>query len=133
MVKDGGLEKKCVADSAGTSNWHQGELPHYLAIKVAKKNNIDLTRQRGRPIGLADNHEFDYIIPMDQINRDNLIYEFNFSSEKVIKMREFDDESKGADVPDPYGNPVNAFEDLYFLLERCMKKFVEFLREKHNL
>ena len=132
MIKDVCLEEKCIAESAGTSSWHQGERPHHFSIEIAKRYGIDLTKQRGRSIELTDNNEFDYIIPMDQSNKENLIYEFNFSPEKVIKMREFDDKSKGTDVPDPYGHQFTAFEDLYILLERCLKNLIKFLKKNHQ-
>ena len=133
MVKDIGLEEKFIVGSAGTSSWHKGEAPHHLSIQIAEQNGIDISRQRGRMVELSDFHEFNYIIAMDNSNRENLIHEFNFPSEKIIKMREFDENFKGADVPDPYGHKLRAFEELYKLLESCMKNFIEFLREKHNL
>ena len=133
MIKDVGLEEKFIVDSAGTSNWHRGESPHHLSIQVAEQNGIDISRQRGRMVDLNDNNEFDYIITMDNSNKENLIHEFNFSPQKVIKMREFDENFRGADVPDPYGHKVKTFEELYKLLENCIKNFITFLKDKHNL
>ena len=132
IVRDAGLGEKCTADSAGTSGWHRGEPPHHLSIMIAKQYGIDITRQRGRSIELTDNDQFDYIIPMDNANRENLIHEFNFSPDKVIKIREFDKKSKGADVPDPYGHPLNTFKDIYLLLEHCIRNFIKFLKKKHH-
>ena len=41
-------------DSAGTSNWHEGELPHEKSILVMKQNGIDITYQRSRPVRRKD-------------------------------------------------------------------------------
>ena len=49
-----------IVESAGTSNYHIGELPDKRSIEVAKKYNIDITNQRGRQFKVSDFDEFDY-------------------------------------------------------------------------
>ena len=47
------LEKEglnLVVDSAGTSNWHEGEAPCSHSIKIARENEVDISQQRSRPI-----------------------------------------------------------------------------------
>ena len=62
-----------IVESAGTSNYHIGELPDKRSIEVAKKYNIDITNQRGRQFKVSDFDEFDYIYVMDTSNYNNVI------------------------------------------------------------
>ena len=60
-------------DSAGTSGWHQGELPDRRSIAVAKAHDIDITYQRSRKFIAADFDQFDLILAMDSSNYSNII------------------------------------------------------------
>ena len=59
-------------DSAGTSGWHQGELPDTRSIAVAKAHGIELTYQRSRQFKMVDFEEFDLILAMDSSNYSNI-------------------------------------------------------------
>src|ERR1700760_2459812 len=59
-------------DSAGTSDWHRGELPDERAIACMKKHGIDITYQRSRPFIRDDFREFDLIYVMDKSNYKNV-------------------------------------------------------------
>ena len=62
-----------IVDSAGTSGWHQGELPDSRSIAVAKAHNIDLTYQRSRQFTKTDLEQFDLILAMDSSNYSNIL------------------------------------------------------------
>ncbi|HLV69498.1 MAG TPA: low molecular weight protein-tyrosine-phosphatase, partial [Xanthomarina sp.] len=55
-------------DSAGTGDYHVGELPDKRSINVAKKYGLDITNQRGRQFTVADFDMFDFIYVMDESN-----------------------------------------------------------------
>ena len=55
-------------DSAGTSNWHEGELPNVNSIKVMKQHGIDITYQCSRPLRRKDLEHYDIIYVMDSSN-----------------------------------------------------------------
>ena len=48
-------------ESAGTNGYHTGETPHYLSIKVAAANGIDISNQKSRRFTEADFEQYDYI------------------------------------------------------------------------
>jgi len=64
--------KHVKVDSAGTSAYHQGELPDQRSIDIANLNSIDITDQRSRPFLKSDFEEFDYIYVMDASNYKNV-------------------------------------------------------------
>ena len=126
------IEDHFYADSAGTSGWHQGEKPHYASINIAQLNGIDLSKQRSRQVLLQDKDEFDYFIPMDESNKISLIHEFGFPADRVIKIRFFDIQAKDADVPDPYGQGIRSFENVFNMLDRSIKELIGFLGQENS-
>ena len=60
-------------DSAGTSNWHQGEKPDGRAMEEMRVNGIDISDQRSRQFSASDFDEFDYIMVMDSSNQTNVL------------------------------------------------------------
>ncbi|QSE97680.1 low molecular weight protein-tyrosine-phosphatase [Fulvivirga lutea] len=126
LSKELGVEKKVEFDSCGTSNYHIGEKPDKRTIENAEENGLKLNH-KARQFDKADFREFDYIIAMDQANLSNikkLDQEGQFD-DKLYLMREFDNEDKGADVPDPYFGGPKGFQEVYDILERSVQKFLE--------
>ncbi|MBV6494764.1 MAG: Low molecular weight protein-tyrosine-phosphatase YfkJ [Turneriella sp.] len=119
-----------VADSAGTSAWHQGEKPHSGSLAVARRHGVSIEKQRSRPVHAKDAEIFDYIVAMDLENRRNLLTEFRFPEEKIFLMRDFaKDGKKGLSVPDPWGHGDDAFENVFSILDEAMRGFIEFLHK----
>ena len=90
-------------DSAGTSNYHIGELPDRRSIDVAKKHHIDITNQRGRQFITEDFDAFDLIYAMDTSNYRNII-KLARTPEDMSKVKLILDELPNynlKDVPDP--------------------------------
>ena len=53
-----------IVESAGTNGYHTGEPPHYLSIKVARENGIDISKQRSRRFIASDLEDYDLIYAM---------------------------------------------------------------------
>ena len=119
------LEKEglnLVVDSAGTSNWHEGEAPCAHSIKIARQNTVDISQQKSRPITKQDIEDFDYVLAMDAQNKIDLE---NFGFSNVHKLGDFGG-YKGANVPDPYFFPgFKGFEKVFEMVNVCVKDFLE--------
>ena len=113
-------------DSAGTSNYHIGELPDPRTRKNAKANGLDLVH-RGRQFSKHDFHNFDFIIPMDDSNlRDIMDLKPKEDIEaQIVKMRFYDPLNKNANVPDPWFGGEKGFEEVYQILKRSCQNFYE--------
>lgn len=111
-------------DSAGTSGWHDGELPDRRSIEVAKAHSIDLTHQRSRPFRASDLDEFDLILAMDSSNYVNILRlattEAQKKKIKLILNYVYPGQNRG--VPDPYYE--GGFEGVYEMLEKACKQVV---------
>ncbi len=112
-------------DSAGTSNWHEGEAPCNNSIAIAQRHHIDITTQRSRPICKADINEFDYVVAMDKQNRADMKA---FGFKDVHLLGDFGGYN-GKDVPDPYyfngPDVLDGFEKVYTMIEQCLEDFMQ--------
>lgn len=137
MIEQHNWQELFLIDSAGTSNYHENQLPCSISIAVAKRNGIDLTTQRSRPVDLADAKQFDYLIAMDESNYHSLVNEFGCDPKKTFLVRGF--EAKGyqaenpKNVPDPYGQSEKEAQKVFEILETSLVHFVEFLKKQHSL
>ena len=106
-------------DSAGTGNYHEGELPDRRSISVAKKYGIDITYQRARQFQIEDYHNFDLILVMDKSNYQNVIQlaQNETDKKKVSLILDYSDLTLH-EVPDPYWDD-NGFEAVYQMLDEA--------------
>jgi len=130
-IKKLGVESKFHVDSAGIRGWHEGEKPNAGSINVAKIKGVPIEHQRSRPVSLYDREQFDYFIAMDRDNEYSLINEFGLPREKVFLMRSFQLETEGKEVPDPYGQGVESFNNVYNILDEATDQFIVFLKKNH--
>lgn len=112
-------------DSAGTGDWHVGELPDKRSIAVAKKYGIDLTDQRARHFKRTDLDSFDLILVMDRDNYFDVVRlaKTDEQRKKVQYIMNFARPNSNAIVPDPYYD--NRFEFVYQLLDEACDAVIE--------
>lgn len=112
---------KFKVDSAGTAGYHIGSKPDARSIKVAEKNGIDITYQRGRQFNVNDFNKFDLIYAMDfSVYKDIIDLapdEISKSKVKMILDEVFPGEN--IDVPDPYYGSDFGFESVYKMLDQA--------------
>lgn len=108
-------------DSAGTGNYHVGELPDKRSIEVAYKYGIDITNQRGRQFSVTDFDVFDYIYVMDNSNFKNVVKlarnETDIAKVKLILNEVYPNQNY--DVPDPYHDSKQGFENVFKMLDEA--------------
>jgi len=108
-------------DSAGTSNYHVGELPDKRSIAVAKKYGIDISQQRCRAFTSKDFETFDYIYVMDKSNYANIIQlaPSEKSKQKVKLILNELHPNQDLEVPDPYFGGEDGFEQVFQMLDQA--------------
>lgn len=105
-------------DSAGTSNYHQGNPPDIRSINIARAHNINIVNQRARQFKVEDFDVYDLIYAMDSSNYKNITRLARTASDKsrvkliLNEITEF----KLKDVPDPYYDQENGFLNVYKML-----------------
>ena len=122
LIHEEGIKKDFYVDSAGTGDWHIGELPDKRMITAARERGIELT-SRARQITKEDFRKFEYILVMDDSNYENVISLTNSEEEKK-KVQKFTDFKQSLDaeiVPDPYFGGKQGFEEVLDLVADCSK------------
>lgn len=112
---------KVFVDSAGTGHWHVGNAPDPRSIDIARKNNIDLTDQRGRLFKADDFDSFDLIYVMDNSNKEDVLA-LAKTDEHRNKVKLILDEifpGENVDVPDPYYGVAHGFQNVYKMLDQA--------------
>lgn len=128
-VQEHSLNDYFVIDSAGTTDYHVGDLPDQRARKVALQHGVKLTH-RARQFVAHDFELFDYILVMDHLNYD-AIFSLAGSTEqqsKIFLFRTFDTASPDYyEVPDPYYGGDSDFQEVGEIVKRASDGFIQFL------
>ncbi len=125
------LENTIIIDSAGTHAYHVGNPPDIRAQNAALKRNIDLGSQRARRVSSDDFLEFDYVIAMDESNKEDLLSICPEGFEdKVHLFLDFAD-SNETEVPDPYYGQGRGFEIVLNLVENASEGLLKHLYDNN--
>lgn len=114
-------------DSAGTGNYHIGDLPDSRMRVHARRRGYELTH-RCRQVSPSDFDNFDIIIGMDDMNLRNLraMASSPEAEAKVVPMAEFFDVATRYDyVPDPYYEGAEGFELVLDLLQSACARLYD--------
>lgn len=115
-------------DSAGTGDWHAGELPDKRAMANMKAHGIDISYQRARQIQNTDLDEYDVVYVMDSSNLAN-VQRIAKNPDQLQKISLIMNEVPNADlaeVPDPYfGIGNEGFEQVYKMLDKATDRIIE--------
>lgn len=130
-VEQANLHDHISIDSAGTHAYHVGNPPDNRAQETARKRNIDLSKQRARRVSSDDFVNFDYVIAMDESNKEDLLaicpegYEH-----RVHLFLDFANCSE-TEVPDPYYGQGRGFEIVFNLVENASEGLLKHIRDGH--
>lgn len=133
IVDAEGTSADWLIDSAGTGDYHTGDLPDQRMRIHARRRGYDLTH-RARQVREADFDEFDLIVPMDASNERNLrrLAPTPEAEAKIVPMARWISLATRYDhVPDPYYEGAQGFELVLDLLEDgCRRLYDELSAEK---
>lgn len=112
-----------VIDSAGTGDWHVGQVPDRRSVAIARKYGVDISTQRAQhfTVDLFDN--YDVIFVMDRQNYNDVIA-LAKSPMQIEKVKLFLKEDV---VPDPYYDDT-MFDPVYKMVERRCQELLEELK-----
>ncbi|MBO2545901.1 low molecular weight phosphotyrosine protein phosphatase [Salegentibacter sp. BDJ18] len=127
-------QSKVFVDSAGTGDYHIDDAPDPRSVAIAKKNNLDITYQRGRQFQVEDFDKFDRIYVMDNQNFKDVISLARNDDDKA-KVQLILDEifpAENVDVPDPYFGGDHGFENVYQMLDEACEKIADQLKKENK-
>ncbi len=134
IVEKNSLDDVIEVDSAGTSGWHQGELPDERMRSHGQQRGYDFS-SRSRKFKQSDFDNFNYIIVMDEENYRN-ISGMALTKEdegKIYRMTDFSQKFSNDHIPDPYYGGSKGFELVLDLLEDACESLLEKIKSEYKL
>lgn len=124
------VDDRHLVDSAGTGDWHVGEQPDRRSIAAAKRYGIDISDQRAMHFNPVFFDEFDLIFAMDKQNLIDLQKLARTEEERnKVKLILKEGLGEAINVPDPYYEKDEAFDQVFQLLDRATDGLIK----KYNL
>ena len=118
LVERQGLSHLIAIDSAGTHAYHVGEPPDSRAQQAALRRGVQMSALCARRVYDDDFARFDYIVPMDNDNKRNLLarcpQEYQY---KVRLLLDYATRCDEDEVPDPYYGNKSGFDRVLDLVE----------------
>lgn len=131
-VKKNQLETMIKVDSAGTSNWHIGKIPHKGTRNILTEHHISYEGIFARQISIDDFNKYSYIIVMDEQNLLDIKARFTIPSTTIVeKMLNYRKDLIEKDVPDPYF--TGDFQQTYELLTNATQSLLQEIMNKYQL
>ncbi|CRL51185.1 low molecular weight protein-tyrosine-phosphatase [Pseudomonas sp. URMO17WK12:I11] len=118
-LREAGLADQIEVASAGTGDWHVGKTPDKRSQAAAKLRGYDLSAQRAQQVTRADFATYDLILAMDNSNLRHLkaLQPAKGKAELDLFLRRY--QSELDEVPDPYYDGDQGFEQVLDLIERA--------------
>jgi len=126
ILEEKGLNGTIEIDSAGTLDYHKGELPDQRMIRHASKRGYTLDSAARQFNPSTDFEKFDYIITMDNNNYSAItsLDRKDKYKDKVFKIVTFSKKIKVNEVPDPYYSGSQGFEFVLDILEDAVEEVI---------
>lgn len=126
VEKYGYLDYFKLIDSYGTSGWHIGEPPDHRSSKTCRKHGVPVNHA-AQQISSKDFAKFDYVIAMDQSNKEDLLHmKPRDSTTKVNLFGDWRKDSKFQKiVDDPYYGGTSGFETNFEQLSHFSLEFLK--------
>ena len=127
LARERGVEDRFHIGSAATSHWEVGNPPDPRTVRTARARGVEVTGE-SRQLRPEDLRHWDYVIAMDS---DNLAEIRRLEARagggaRLHRLREWDPEQDGLDVPDPYvAGHMRGFEQVHDIVERCCARLLD--------
>ena len=118
-------------ESAGTGDWHIGKAADRRMQQTAASHGIDLGPHRASQITRNRISQWDWFVAMDEANYNDLL-SMGANPSRTLMMRQFEDEGRTADVPDPYYGGEQGFEDVFTILSDNADTLIDYLNRMHE-
>lgn len=120
-----GLVDAVTVDSAGTGDWHVGQLPHRQSRAAGERRGY-IVDHPARQLQRVDGERFDLIVAMDRANLRDIRSVLTPAGDQLVLLRSYDPRGGAdAELADPYSKPDAAFEQMYDVIERCIDPLLD--------
>ncbi|NRQ39052.1 low molecular weight phosphotyrosine protein phosphatase [Nonomuraea sp. NN258] len=129
-LADRGLAHRVIVESAGTGGWHVGDPMDERALETLTRFGYDGSEHRARQFTEDWFDRYDLVLAMDRDNVSNL-RRLAPAGVEVRLFRSFDPAApEGAEVPDPYYDGREGFEEVLALVEAASVGVAEHIADE---
>jgi len=133
-LKDANLAERFFVDSAGTIDYHTGELPDSRMIDCGNRRGYTLDHHARKFSPQKDFDKFNLIITMDEENHSAII-RWDSENKFCLKVKKAKDYLKNFivnEVPDPYYGDESDFDKVIDILEDACDGILEELKNDNT-
>ena len=132
-VERAGLSPAFQIDSAGTAGYHAGEPPDSRSVTEARRQGVDISRQRSRKLVAADLDAFDHVLAMDRANLRNIQALAKGTVRAEIGLMLAEGQSSRTEVPDPYYGGDQGFSAVWKMVDAATAALLDRIRAERGL
>lgn len=109
--------------SAGIAAW-DGAPPAEHAVTVMRERGIEIGGHGARTVTFDLLREFDLVLTMTRSHAESLLRRFPEAGDKIHVLSAYA-EQPAADIPDPFGGPLETYRETADSLERLLDLVLE--------
>src|SRR3954464_13689943 len=137
LIDEAGLHDRITVESAATGDWHVGEPAHPSTLDVLRDRGYDGSAHRARKFARERFDDYDLLVAMDRMNVKALqqLARKPEDVDKIELLRAYDETSVthgDLDVPDPYGAPYDAFNEVFEVVLASCRALLDEIRRTIN-
>jgi protein-tyrosine phosphatase len=129
-VKEAGLKDKIHIDSAGTGDWHVGNIPHVGTRTKLDQAGISHIGMEARQVAPSDFTYFHFIIAMDNSNFKNLTRLSGRPCAHLHRFVDFIPHTAYEEIPDPYF--TGDFDETFELISSGCHELLEKIKIQYR-
>lgn len=122
LVEDAGLSDRVEVVSGGMGDWHVGDPMDSRSASALSDRGYDPSRHRAQQVQTGWFGRHDVLLAMDESHRSDLVR--LGEADRVRLFGDFDPETPGVEVPDPYYGGRDGFEEVLDMIERTCRALV---------
>ena len=122
QLAEAGLADRVEVVSGGMGDWHVGNPMDRRSASALSGRGYDPARHRAQQVQTAWFERDDVLFAMDESHRRDLVQ--LGGGDRVRLFGDFDPETPGVEVPDPYYGGTDGFEEVLDMIERTCRALV---------
>jgi protein-tyrosine phosphatase len=120
------LRERVEVGSAGVAALH-GNPAQPFAVEVMARKGIDIRSHRARQMTGDLARRSDLVLTMEGMQQEMVRRMLLWKKNKIRLLSEFCPQPHDPDIADPYGGPIEAYEDCYHTLFSCITRLIDWI------
>jgi protein-tyrosine phosphatase len=131
LAAEGAPFDQLIVESAGVAAGY-GEPASRNSVAALKKVKIDLSQHKSQPITQALLDRAFLILGMTDSHLDILAHYHNDLPQRMHLFREFMEPNQGVQIPDPYGQNYDAYQECLDSMIEAIPSLVRYIKKEYK-